>query len=407
MLKKAISFSIILLLLFLGYQIIFNYLKIEHEVKYVIDNNGKYEINENYVKSDKKEYYLLKVKTEEDKEYVFETDNKYNKQKEIVGDIISYKDDDIQCVALVYRGKKDYSEPLCYIGDKLYVYSEIKNQYDLSSFIKQIPNYQEKKYSKESEKGEYNATTYNKDYLDDNEVLIIYDYKNVDFIRYNIAKSTNFSNYDNYKNILGIVVGKYYFIPRFTSAATFNTFIKYNIEDDQKTVMTSIYNISKQSYINGIYENEVYIFDKSSLTQYKVNVGSETIEIVGDESKPGFAYINGEEKEVSVYDMNNDIINFSESKDPYENIGYDEIFVQENYAIYTKDGAFYKVYEKYPEISIKLFESTGTEVKIVNNNIYFLKADSIYKYNKYGVLLLATRNELKYNPENSFDIYFE
>lgn len=409
MLRRAISFTLILLLLFLVYQFLINYVKSEHFVTYNLNLDHEYVVDEDYVKSDGYEYYILKVTTEDNEVFLFDVENKFNKQEKIVSDVLEYNDENVHCLTLLFKDNKTYSEPICRKDNELYSYHAIKETVDLSNYIKKIKNFDLDKYSKDSEKTSLDEITYNKEYLQDDEVIIMYGYKSVRFIWNKYDRNFTFSQIDTYKNTLGRVVDHYYVIPRYTSSATFSTFVVYEIIDGFKKEISVPYSISKQSYVNGVYDNKLYIFDKSNLTQYEIDPSKEVVNIVGDEQKEGFAYINGKETKVSVYDMNSKDVIFSDGKDKnFKNIDYDIIDLQSYYAIYGKDNSFYKVYEKYPEYSINLFtDKNAKEIKVRRDNIYYLKDDSIYRYNKYGNVLIATSSELKYNYENAFDIYLK
>lgn len=408
MLRKAISFSIILMLIFLCYQVAVNFVKNGHNISYTIEKEHLYNIDEEYSKNDKGEYYLLKVTRDDDKVFVFDEDNVFNKQKEIVEDIIEFDNDEVTCVALKYIDDKNYSEPLCIKDNQLYSYQAIKKDVDLSSFVKSIKNFDLNKYDKKSTTSTASDITYNKDYLLDNEVLVMYDYKVMDYIDSRLTRNMTFSSIDNYKNTLGTVVGSYYLIPRLSTSATFDTYIKFGLVDGVKNEIKLDYKISKQAYINGVYENKLYIFDKSEMKQYEIDPYDDKVTIVGDEKNEGFAFINGKETKISVYDLSKEEVKFSENKDPYKSLDYDNIFIEPYKSVYVKNGKYYKVFEKYPQYSILLFtDNNAKEVKVREDNVYFIKDDSIYRYNKYGTVQLAMRNELKYNTDNVFDIYLK
>ncbi len=404
MLKKAISFSIVLLLLFLVYQFLVVFIKHEHDITYVVNSDELYNVEEKYSK-DKEDFYTFKVTTSDNEVFLFEVDNSFNKQKEIIKDIISFKNDNIKCLTLLFKDDIT-TEPICQKNGELMAFSYVKNDADFSEYIEKIPNFDLNKYDKGSERREEYDLSLNTDYLDDNETIIVYSYKKVGFYDKKVSKYLTFSVLDNYKNIMGSVVGKYYVIPYFNATQTITQYLKYNLEtgSDERIDLTS--KLSKQTYINGVYNDKLYLFDKSDMKQYTFDPYKEEITLIGDESKNGFAYINGKEQEISVYDLNNGTVKFSDNADDYKDLKYDSIFICEKYAIIYKDGAFYKVYKDYLDRPILLLkEENAQEIKMKYGNIYYIKDDSIYRYNKYGSVSLITRNELKYNTDNVFDVY--
>ena len=108
MIKKTISFTLIILLMLLVYQFVVNLAKSSHYVTYKIDKGELFNIDEKYNKEKGKDYYLIKV-TNNDKNFVWKVENKFNKQKNIVSDIEIFEQDDYYCLGLVFVGDKYYS----------------------------------------------------------------------------------------------------------------------------------------------------------------------------------------------------------------------------------------------------------------------------------------------------------
>ena len=121
MIKKVISFSFILLIIFLGYQFAINYLKTEHSVTYIVKD---YNIAEDFV-TDEESFYIIQVTDPSGNNFVFREKNNYNKQKEIVKDVITYTGDDVTCMSLKYISSKEMAEPICLKDGALYSYIEI------------------------------------------------------------------------------------------------------------------------------------------------------------------------------------------------------------------------------------------------------------------------------------------
>lgn len=406
MVKKAVSFSIILLILALGYQFLVTFIKDSHNVSYIIEKEGKYNIEEHYIKSSNDDYYIIKI-NKDDESFVFDVDNTFNKQKEIVKDLLTYNDEDISCVALVYS--KGSSLPLCKTNDKVVAYQAVKDNPKLVEYLKTIPNLIENKYPTSSEQRKEEKLIINKDFIEENEIIVTYDYKRLLFNKNDDTDSFTFSVSDIYENNLGSKVGNYYLIPKYTSSASISTFYKYNIINKSIENLDLGFSLSKQSYINGVYNNSLYIFDKSNLTQYQIDPEKETIRIVGNEDKEGINIVNGKEEAISVYDLNKENVIFTYDESAYESFNCDNLYTNNNrYAICRKGNDFYKIYKDFEESYIYLFsEENVKDLKLVNNYIYYMKNDTIYRYNDYGNLPIITSNEFNYNYKNVFDIYFK
>ena len=405
MLRKAISFTLILAALYFIYQFGVNFLKNEHAVSYVIiSSDTGVNIEENYIRKNGRDYYLIDA-IADNNHFIFDIENKFNKQRNIVEDVSIYNDGDLYCLTLIFKNKEYTSEPLCYDNGVLSSYYSVKNKYDLKEYISKIPSFELNKYDKNSEKKKEDNIIIYKDNFYENEILSLYSYKKVYFVNKYYNRSFIFSNKDNYKNTLGAIVDHYYVIPRYTTDASIKNFIRYEIIDGVKKEFSAVYSISKQSYVNGVYDGKLYLFDRSSLKQYQIDPKNSLVTIIGDEENEAFAYINGEEKRMSVYDMSTNDVIFSEKHDQYGN-DYDEIFVSDYYAIYRKGNNFYKVYSDYLDNPILLFnESGGKEYKIRGDALYYVKDNGVYRYSIYGKQLLITSDELKYNYENVFDIF--
>ncbi len=404
MLKKAISFSIIILLLFLAYQYGINFLKKNHTISYSIEKEESFKIEENYIKNSNNDYYLIKVTNNDKNEFIFDINNLFNKQKQIVEDVSVYEDNGWYCLSLIYKNKKKSSIPLCEKEGTIYSYNYAKNNINLDDFISKLPNIESDGQYKDAGNS---GNGFNKGYLDDDETMIFYKYKNLSIITNKIENNVNFSSEDQYKNILGSAVGKFYIIPKYTSNATVKEYIKYDFEANTKNIISFNAEISKQSsYINGVYEGKLYIFDKSTLTQYEIDPYNDKTIVTGNKDKDAIAIINGEEKNISVYEMNEKNIVFTPNLDIYSKIKYDSIYPFDEFAIYTSNGNMNKVYNKYPDNSIVLInDSDVKEIKATNNSIYYIKDDTLYKYNKNGIFVITKSNELKYNNENIYDIF--
>ena len=407
MVKKTISFTLIIILFLMVYQFLFTMVKDNHYVTYSIDKGEIFTIDETYKKDGDNDYYLIKV-TNNDKNFIFKLKNDFNKQKNIIEDINIFEKDDFYCIGLDLVGKDKYSYPECIKDNVLYEYNMIKDQIDLNEYTSKLKNKESEKYETESIKYNEHGFNVNKSYLDDNEIIMIYDYNRVLLYYPTFSRSFIFSNVDYYKNTHGILVGKYYLVPKTTTLPAFNTIIKYDVVDGVKEELALPVEISKQSYLNGVHDNKLYLFDNSNKRQFEIDPYSNDITIIGNVDDEGVTFVNGEEQSISVYDLDKEEVKFQEKVDEYSNLNYDSIFINDYFAIYVKDGNFYKVYHDYIDIPILLFyEPDAKNVIVKGENIYFIKESSLYKYNEYGIHEMVTRGEFLYNYENMYDIYLK
>lgn len=407
MIKKIITFSLLLLFLTLLLEFGINYFKTSHHVEYDISG---YTVEEDYIKKSGKDYYLIKA-SKDGKEYIFNAQNEFNKNEKIIKEIIPYDTDDISCATIIYTNNSS-STPLCYKDKILHSYISVENEPGMSEYLKQLNKYAEDKITSSDESYVFAYNEIYKNNLYKNEDIIMYNYKNIIKINGERTMTFDFSNKDVFKNEYGTLVGKYYVIPKMRNNIEFS---HYLIVDLEKETVEEIdlarevsAKISSQMYVNGIYNSNLYIFDKSNLVQYEINPGKGEIKVVGNKDKKGIVYKNGQEEEIGVYTLNNEKVKFTENYDAYKEIDYDQIFLTSNGAVYVKDGVFYKVYNNYLKNPIYLFEAKNVQdIKVKEDNIYYINDQFLYRYNDYGNVRILKREQFKYDYTNIYDVYFE
>lgn len=407
MIKKIITFSLLLLFLTLLLEFGINYFKTSHHVEYDI---GGYMVEEDYIKKSGKDYYLIKA-SKDGKEYIFNAQNEFNKNEKIIKEIIPYDTDDISCATIIYTNNSS-STPLCYKDKILHSYISVENEPGMSEYLKQLNKYAEDKITSSDESYVFAYNEIYKNNLYKNEDIIMYNYKNIIKINGERTMTFDFSNKDVFKNEYGTLVGKYYVIPKMRNNIEFSHYLIVDLEketveeiDLAKEVPAKI---SSKMYVNGIYNSNLYIFDKSNLVQYEINPDKGEIKVVGNKDKKGIVYKNGQEEEIGVYTLNNEKVKFTENYDAYKEIDYDQIFLTSNGAVYVKDGVFYKVYNNYLKNPIYLFEAKNVQdIKVKEDNIYYINDQFLYRYNDYGNVRILKREQFKYDYTNIYDVYFE
>ena len=407
MIKKIITFSLLLLFLTLLLEFGINYFKTSHHVEYDISG---YTVEEDYIKKSGKDYYLIKA-SKDGKEYIFNAQNEFNKNEKIIKEIIPYDTDDISCATIIYTNNSS-STTLCYKDKILHSYISVENEPGMSEYLKQLNKYAEDKITSSDESYVFAYNEIYKNNLYKNEDIIMYNYKNIIKINGERTMTFDFSNKDVFKNEYGTLVGKYYVIPKMRNNIEFS---HYLIVDLEKETVEEIdlarevsAKISSQMYVNGIYNSNLYIFDKSNLVQYEINPCKGEIKVVGNKDKKGIVYKNGQEEEIGVYTLNNEKVKFTENYDAYKEIDYDQIFLTSNGAVYVKDGVFYKVYNNYLKNPIYLFEAKNVQdIKVKEDNIYYINDQFLYRYNDYGNVRILKREQFKYDYTNIYDVYFE
>ena len=407
--KKNIKLILIIFVLILFFEFVTFIFKHSHEVKYNIETKDhKYVINEVY--KNKKYYFLISDKKNKYK-YSFETDNKFHKSKKVVKKIYEYKLDDMLCIYPGLKKKADVNI-VCSKDNKTYSYTYYKNK--LNDFVKTL---KENGYSSNSWKKDNNYQTkidtlkvYNKN-INDNTSLYIYKYDGF----YAINKEENeklklFKN-DNYNNTLGAQISNYYIIPDYDEKYDYSKFYRINMKNNKVKEVTYKYEISKDSYINGIIDDEIYLFDKDELVQYKIYKKGKKIKEVGNKEADVLYYDLGFKKE-SVYTFRDEEMTFKTFKDYISKIENNTSikFLRNNIDTYyyqTKDNNVY-YYNINSKQKVLLFNMKISDFKLYNDTIYFINNDTVYSYNiNEGLKKLVVYSELAFNYENRISIYTE
>ncbi len=403
--KNAIKYIVVFIILLFIYQILFNMLKSEHSLSYVVmDKNKSYLVNENYIRNQDYEIYYIDI-ADEDNHYIFTVNNKFNKVKNIVKSVKLFNNNNIGCM-VIQLINDEYSEPMCIKNNVLNSYLNVKSELGMEKELEKYESTFNEKTDKIIGKYKINANIKN---LEKDETLIVYNLKNLVIFKDDKVESVVFGTKDYYQNNYGILIGKYYVIPSILEKPDINSFIVHDVDKritDNIKIETPI---SKSMYYNGVYNNELYITDKSNNKQYKLNPAKKTFDLVADEETEALVIKKGEEERVPILNITEKEVHFTEAKNTtYKNIKYDKLYPNEIFAYYQKDGKFYKVYEKFQDYPIFLFEAPNAKnVVVKKENIYFIEGTKLYKYNKYGLNVVIDNEEFEFNYKNRFDVYYK
>lgn len=136
-----------------------------------------YSIDETYKKISGRDYYLFNVSIG-DSNFLFKSDNYFNKQKKVVDSIKKYSNDNVTCISLIY--KNNYaSAPLCIKDNNLYSYQSFVNNENFDQFLDEIPNFSSKILEDSNTTHDFYDLEIYDDYIYDDETLLIYNYKNI------------------------------------------------------------------------------------------------------------------------------------------------------------------------------------------------------------------------------------
>lgn len=420
--KRLFGILLVLTLFYVLIQVGFRYLGNGHHVNYEIkekDYTVKVEENATFKTKNEIDNYDFTF-TINNKEFHLRTYNLFQKYDQVVKGVKYFKNNSYECIYPIFKTEEIITDILCEKDGIIYHYNDLigksgeldkfaktleKEGYDSSLFVDdtgkivESDNEQVMIYPKNLEKNHYlGVTNYNGIYLINNYLDDKYLYK------------INLFNDDNYDNLIKGQVGKYYIIADYTSTYEFNTFYVVDlVYSDRKTIKYHS-NISFDSYIQGVVDNVVYLFDRSSKKQYKIDVKAETIVEIGNEETGIKYYYNGKWENRKVAEAVTTNLYFG--KDSIDDVNYERVDVFEHYYYYYKkisDG--YEVYRS--DINNKdsltyLFKMPDiSEIKYLRDYIYYKDGNSIkYYHDTKGIRTVLVNKEFEFNNTLRFYTYY-
>ena len=379
----VIIFLILLLLLELGYTLI----KQDHEEKYVVDN---YNVTELY----KNDSYYLSIDNGTEY-YKYQTDINFNKTTNIVEKILTYSVNNIKCIYPIYkensfiRDENKYNDIECFYNGTTYTGDSLNGMVNLNAFRNTI----------KENNGNYKTWDYKNDnikYLNEGNVYLL-DLPNV-FLT--ITSNDNTHLYVSNKTIgytedfpinnanindSGLA-GSYYVYPNARGQIT--SFGYVDITTGDVGEITSPYKISSNSYANGSYKNELYIYDKDASKQYKVSKVR-----VSESSKDNKSlYFDGEKSEFVDNSRFSNGLYFANNNDGM--LKY-----------YARNNSIYKVYNGDEVHPVIIYRGPVKGIKANKNYIMFSNDKNVYVHSDTSGVELYYQS-VKYSVnENSYQIY--
>lgn len=405
--KKTIVL-IILLILFarISYLFFRNEFINQYELEY---EQYKIHVEENYKESkiDKINSYFFTI-TANNNEYKFQILNKYNKEEKIIKKIYYYEEKDYKCIYPVFKYNKQYVDIICLKGEENIYFHDIEEPSEsLNEFVNTIKEYDIKKYNNEFQKTQLDNIYINSNFKQN---AYLTNYKGY----YDLNKKSKIQLFNNdiYEQQLSTFLNNYYIVADYNQTYEFDKIYVVNLKNSKIKEITCYPKISFDSYIQGIVDNNVYIYDKKNKKQYKINPNKLTIELVGNTEKGIKIYKDSNWDIENSSNCSNNIILFENNHiSNIEDTTYEKIDKAGknigNYYFYKKENDYYKVYKSTLEDKnnkIYLFKTkTIDRVKYYRDNIYYIDDTELKKYDdETGVITLASFNELKFNQTIKF-----
>lgn len=336
-----------------------------YSLEYNIDN---YDISENYDINRNLYYYQI---TSNKRKYDFIYKSSIIEENKLIKKIKEYTNGDDACITI----DSDYikTNPLCTHKNNQISYHLINNELkeELSDYYK----------NKETINKKINNYT-----LYSNENILIWNYKGFNYIKNKKNTSIKLFKEDIYEISAATHINEYILIPNYEQKYNFNELYIINLNTLEVDKWKINYDISFNSYINGINDKSVFLTDKKNEKQYELVPHKKKMRIVGKKNKDGIIYVDGKEEKISINELVKKDITFT-SSNPYK---------------YTLENNY--IYLSYPDSNLKTKitnQKVDKLITIKDNAVYYLVDNILYKYdNEYGETKVIEYEEWQYNNIN-------
>ncbi|MBR3523619.1 MAG: hypothetical protein IKN87_02925 [Bacilli bacterium] len=408
--KKNYLKNILILLFIIIIVICFiKYLRRGHIAKYKIKNDGyTFEIIETRTRNEKKEIdnYYLEISVN-NSVFTYELFDEFDSKHKIIKNIYYFRDKNYTCVYPVLYG--NYNVDIkCLNGSIYYYYHDLVGKdAKLDEFANSLKRYKLSSYSDIDSKVKNEASIrILTDNLVDSHNVAITTLKGIYSI--NDHKQIKLFENDIYSRPISIIADDYYLVADYTEKHQFRTFTLIDLSNLKKHEIKSSDYISMNSYIQGVVDGYVYLYDPDNEVQYEVNLSRRKISKVNNKKNKVDFYQNGEWKEISTVKANN-IAYFPKNIIVEEFSDYDLVYKYGNkqsgfYYLYEKEDDHYKVYRS-PVQNIHAIEyifdvKDIDSIIYLDDYVYFINDNSIYYYHQTtGVRKIIEYDELKFNDK--------
>lgn len=387
-----------------------------YNINYKLGEKGEFQIKEIYTKNVKGERDNYYIEIQHGK-YTFNYQffNSFSVKRKIVKDVIFY-DGEYKCMLPIIENGAQ-TDIKCYKDNRYYNYVSIYGkEKKLDEFVNNIDiNFYDKDdWSNEStevleSKG---IKLYKYNIVEDHYVGLT-NLKGTFILNKKINNIEIFSN-DIYSRDLSAIVGKYYVTADYTQKNQFRTFYFVDLETGKKKEAKAPNYISFDSYVQGIVDDNLYIYDKDNEKQYKINTKKLSINEIGNKNKKIQYYNNGEWEKITTTKANKKVL-FNRKQELKEFQKFEYIYLNGGktsgvYYLFEKDNEQYKVYKAYVQNKKNLMYLFNVDnikdVFYVDDYIYFKDKNTIKYYNDTtGIRTLLEYSELEFNNNLLFGVY--
>lgn len=356
--KKITIFQVLLLIIFASF-IIFLFKSKNYHQEYKINDIN---VKESYNKKTKSYYFEFLYKNI-NIDYLIET--KYQTKRKLISDIEVIEDRNNFCLNI----KSDFIiKPLCSENGEIIHYSLVNDNLK-AKLSKSL-------FSESNQISEYQGIKI----FNNNYNYLIWNYNGFYYLNKNENKKIELLNKEIYKVNLIEYTKDYLIIADYNNEYTFNKFYIIDFKNGNKKTIDINYDIYFDSYFPGYNKNKAYIIDNKEARMYELDAKK------GKFTKTKSKILKkGTWENVSIKSLINKKTKFEYSS---------------NYIYELKENTLTLKYQN-KNIKHKIAEDVTSIIKIANQDIFYLKKDSLYHFNETtGEELLLKCFEWNFNYEN-------
>ena len=373
-----------------------------HTITY---NVGNFKIKEELNTEQNNNYYF--ELTHEKFKINFSVSKNYNKKEKIINKIEYKNINGYKCILPIFKNGKILTDVMCLKNNTITYAHNLDNKYIkdyLTTLKKYGYNLEDYKDKASKIKLSNTQTIYEENFLE-NHYIAMETYKGLNLFN---GKESNVKIFENdvYTKPISYFTGKYYIVADYTENYTFKIFHVINIINGNQIDIRSYDDISFDSYIEGAINDEIYLFDKDTKKQYKIDIKNESVDLFHD--KNNLQTYNGKWEKMSLTEA----LEGKLFRNYYTNDikGYTKVDKVGNYYyIYEKENDYYNVYRadiQNKKLKTYLFKTTDlNSIIYLENTIYYINGNTLYYYTNYGERKVIKNTELDFNKDISFGVY--
>jgi hypothetical protein len=429
--KKMFGIVVVLLIVYIAFQVIYSYSVGSKTNKYnMVVAGKKYQITETFNSRhrsansetvDKSSYYY-NITNNDKLSFAFKIVGNYSGIKEFLIDLKIYENESLICAFPTFKGEVDNIDVICNINDKLYLYNTIKGKYvDLDNFVSSLkalgydhPAWDELNLETKTVN---NFAVYSKN-ITNNQTITIWQDRG--FYRITDRGENLFSLGSGaiFDPNLSAMVNQYYVVPEYKIANKFSQFFITNLITGDMESFDLGQVIAYDSFIQGVVNNKIYLIDRANKVQYEIDIYNKKVVVTGNVNNDTRYYFNGKWQPKPIAEtINNNLVFQNEQTIPDNLKKYNPLYVDSiggdtdgYYYLYLLENNIVNVYrvDKLDTDILTLIFSVPSisNIKYKSDDIYFTTNDTLYMYREnLGLRPLIKYREFATNKSNLYNVY--